>query len=57
MIPAGDHDPRALALEPPGYGQAQAGGTTRDERALPLQQAHDPSSHRGRGPAAAPHDI
>ena len=39
-IAARDHHPRALAKEARGYGQAQAGGTTRDQRALPLQQSH-----------------
>jgi len=39
-ITAGDHDPRALGQEPPGDGQAQAGGAAGDQRALALQDIH-----------------
>jgi len=39
-IPAGDHHPGALGQEPAGHGQAQAGGSAGDQRALSRQQAH-----------------
>jgi len=39
-IPAGDHHPGALGQEPAGHGQAEAGRTSGDQRALPFQQAH-----------------
>ena len=42
LVPAGDHHLSALAPEPPGYGQAQAGGAARDQRALARQQACGP---------------
>jgi hypothetical protein len=42
MISAGDHHPCALAPETPGDGQAQAGGTPGNQRALSLQQPHGP---------------
>ena len=39
-IAPGDHHPRALSQEPPGYGQAKAGGTAGDQRTLALQHTH-----------------